>query len=95
MLGRSSGVPRSLARGRRTWLTDRGLTEVTVTAHEHRLPVTPELAWLVVTGSGFVAALAGMDEARTGAVRDTYLDSLSRDGVEEFDATTLIGVGPR
>ncbi|BEL06812.1 hypothetical protein Q0Z83_050030 [Actinoplanes sichuanensis] len=77
----------------RSWLAERGLSDVTVTTHELRLAVTPELAWLVVTGSGFVTVLSGLDEAQTAEVRAVYLDSLLRDGVTEFDATTLVGVG--
>jgi trans-aconitate methyltransferase len=83
----------NVADGYRAWLTDRGLTDVTVTTHEMRLPLTPELAWLVVTGSGFVTVLDGLDENRIAEVRAVYLDSLGRAGVTEFDATTLIGVG--
>jgi trans-aconitate methyltransferase len=77
----------------RAWLTDRGLADVTVTTHELHLPLTPDLAWLVVTGSGFVTVLDGLDETRIAEVREVYLDSLSRAGVTELDATTLIGVG--
>lgn len=77
----------------RAWLGERGLTEVTVTEHELRLTMTPEIAWLVVTGSGYAGAIAGLDESQTAAVRDAYLTSLDTAGVDELDATTLIGVG--
>jgi SAM-dependent methyltransferase len=76
-----------------TWLEERGLTDVTVTTHELRLPLTPDLAWLVVTGSGFVTVLSGLDHHQIEGVRTEYLDSLTRAGVTELDATTLIGVG--
>jgi trans-aconitate methyltransferase len=75
------------------WLTERGLTDVTVTTNELRLPLTPDLAWLVVTGSGFVTILDGLDQDQIEGVRAEYLDSLNRAGVTELDATTLIGVG--
>ncbi|WP_308165168.1 SAM-dependent methyltransferase [Nocardia noduli] len=79
----------------RGWLTDRGLTQVEVTEHELVLPITPELAWLVVTGSGFAAALAGLDTSGVEAVRRAYLASLNEAGVRHLDATTLVGVGTR
>lgn len=77
------------------WLTDRGLTDVTVATHDLRIPANPEVAWLVITGSGFAGALSGLRPGDTDAVRDAYLESLHRAGVDEFDATTLIGLGAR
>ncbi|XTZ13674.1 class I SAM-dependent methyltransferase [Micromonospora echinospora] len=79
----------------RAWLERRGLTDVTVHTRQMRLRLTPEIAWLIITGSGFVAALSGMDSSAAGAVRNEYLESLSRAGVTELDATTLIGIGTR
>ncbi|MEU4563427.1 class I SAM-dependent methyltransferase [Actinoplanes sp. NPDC023936] len=75
------------------WLSQRGLTSVTVHTREMRLRLTPEIAWLTITGSGFVATLSGMDAPRIAGVRDAYLEALSQAGVTEFDATTLIGIG--
>lgn len=75
------------------WLTGRGLTGVEVVTHELRLTMTPELAWLVVTGSGYRGAIAALDPDTVAAVRDRYLDSLRTDGVTELDATTLLGAG--
>ncbi|WP_067857097.1 class I SAM-dependent methyltransferase [Nocardia shimofusensis] len=79
----------------RTWLTDQGLREVTVDEHPLHLPVTPELAWLLVTGSGFVGALADLDADRIRAVRQIYLDTLASSSTTHFDATTLVAVGTR
>ncbi|MBB5801551.1 SAM-dependent methyltransferase [Saccharothrix ecbatanensis] len=75
------------------WLTGRGLVDVEVAVHELRLPMTPEVAWLVITGSGFRRGLAGLEPDTVDAVRWHYLDSLRADGVTELDATTLIGTG--
>lgn len=75
------------------WLTERGLTGVEVVTHELRLAMTPELAWLVVTGSGYRGAIASLDPGTVAAVREHYLVSLRADGVTELDATTLIGAG--
>ncbi|WP_033438578.1 class I SAM-dependent methyltransferase [Saccharothrix sp. NRRL B-16314] len=75
------------------WLTGRGLVDVEVVAHELRLAMTPELAWLVIIGSGFRRGLAGLDADTVEAVRRQYLDLLRADGVTELDTTTLIGSG--
>lgn len=75
------------------WLTERGLADVEVAVHELSLPMTPDVAWLVITGSGYRAALATLDSDTVETVRRNYLDSLSTDGVTELDATTLIGTG--
>ncbi|MEV0331097.1 hypothetical protein AB0H63_32335 [Micromonospora echinospora] len=60
-----------------------------------RLRLTPEIAWLIITGPGFVAALSGMDSSAADGMRNEYLESLSRSGVTELDATTLSGIGTR
>ena len=78
-----------------TWLTDRGLDGVEVTEEELSLPMTEEIAWLVIIGSGYAGMLTDLDAEDVDRVRDAYLDSLAADGVEELDATTLIGTGTR
>lgn len=75
------------------WLTERGLTDVDVAVHELTLTMTPDVAWLVITGSGFRGALAELGPDTVEAVRGHYLDSLRAEGVTGLDATTLIGVG--
>ncbi|WP_039786953.1 class I SAM-dependent methyltransferase [Actinoalloteichus spitiensis] len=77
------------------WLRERDLHDVVVRVHEHRLPMTPEIAWLVVLGSGFRAALDPLDEEGVEAVRNRYLHLLAEDDVTELDATTLVGTGSR
>jgi trans-aconitate methyltransferase len=76
-----------------TWLTERDLLDVDVTVHELRLTMTPDVAWLVITGSGYQRALATLDADTIDTVRQHYLDSLHAEGVTELDATTLIGTG--
>lgn len=78
-----------------TWLTERGLADVAVTVNELSLTMTPDLAWLVITGSGFQRAIATLEPATVDAVRERYLDNLTTDGVTELDATTLVGAGTR
>jgi trans-aconitate methyltransferase len=75
------------------WLAGRGLADVDVTVHELRLPMTPEIAWLVIMGSGYRAALTKLAPDAVEQVRERYLAALVEDGVTELDATTLIGFG--
>lgn len=77
------------------WLAGRGLSDVDVAVHELALPMTPEIAWLVVIGSGYRSALTKLDDATVADVRERYLASLREDGITELDATTLIGTGRR
>ena len=77
------------------WLTERGLADVEVTVDEMTLTMTPEVAWLVVVGSGFRGALAKVPADAVEEVRKTYLASMRDEGMAEVDATTLIGVGRR
>jgi len=76
-----------------TWLSERGLGEVTVSVLERELRVTDELAWLVITGSGYRASLDDLDREQVAAVRASYLASLREAHVRSFDAATLIGCG--
>ncbi len=75
------------------WLSGRGLSEVEVAVNELSLPMTPELAWLVIIGSGFRGVLADLEPGVVETVRERYLESLRADGVTGLDATTLIGSG--
>lgn len=77
------------------WLTERGLVDVEVTVNEMTLTMTPEVAWLVIVGSGFRGALAKVPANAVDTVRELYLASLRDEGVTELDATTLIGGGRR
>lgn len=79
----------------RDWLRGLGLERATVTESALRVPMTPEIAWLVITGSGYVSAINGLDQQQVARVRDAYLGSLADAGVTELDATTLIGTGTR
>lgn len=75
------------------WLSERNLSDVDVVVNELRLTMTPEVAWLVVIGSGFRGLLADLEPGAVEQVRERYLDSLRAEGVTELDATTLIGSG--
>lgn len=75
------------------WLNDLGLSEVDVTVHERALPMTPEIAWLLVLGSGYRGVLGGLDPDQVARVRDRYLARLDEVGLTELDATTLVGTG--
>lgn len=75
------------------WLTEIGLSGVTVETKELRLSLNRDLAWLVITGSGYQAALSALEPGLVDAVRERYHALLDADGVTEFDATTLVGAG--
>lgn len=77
------------------WLAERGLADVEVTVEEMALTMSPEVAWLVIVGSGFRGALTKVPADAVDTVRERYLASLRQDGVTELDATTLIGSGRR
>jgi trans-aconitate methyltransferase len=77
------------------WLAERGLTGVDVTVHELTLTMTPEVAWLVIVGSGFRGGLQKVPAHLHDAVRDRYLTVLRDEGLSRLDATTLIGSGRR
>jgi trans-aconitate methyltransferase len=77
------------------WLAERDLSKVEVTVNELRLTMTPEVAWLVILGSGYRGTLAKLSADTVDAVREYYLASLRDAGVTELDATTLIGSGRR
>ncbi len=76
-----------------TWLCERGLTDIDVTIERLALPLEPELAWLLVTGSGFVGMLESLHAEQVDAVHRTYLDILGASGATTVDASTLIGTG--
>ena len=77
------------------WLRERGLVDVEVAVNRLALTMTPEVAWLVIAGSGFRGALAKVPAHALDAVREFYLASLRDEGMAELDATTLIGSGRR
>jgi trans-aconitate methyltransferase len=77
------------------WLSERGLTDVEVTVNEMALTMTPDVAWLVIVGSGFRGALAKVPEDAVDTVREVYLAALRDEGLTRLDATTLIGCGRR
>jgi ubiquinone/menaquinone biosynthesis C-methylase UbiE len=79
--------------GLRGWLAGLGLTGVTVTRVPMTLPLTEDLAWLLVLGSGFRGILHGLSPGATARVRDTLLALLREREIGAADTTTLIGAG--
>ncbi|PSK99993.1 methyltransferase family protein [Murinocardiopsis flavida] len=75
------------------WLASLGLGDVRVAEAERSLPVTDELAWLIVLGSGFRGWIAQRPDDQVAAIRAAYLASLKSADVAAIDATTLIGTG--
>lgn len=76
------------------WLRDEfGLGGAGVAVGERALPMTPEIAWLLVLGSGYRGALSDVAPESVPAVRERYLARLRGAGIDELDATTLTGAG--
>ncbi|GLY50830.1 methyltransferase domain-containing protein [Lentzea sp. NBRC 102530] len=95
--GRTSRAPGGLGEAGvyAAWLRERGLVDVEVSVNPLALTMTPETAWLVITGSGLRAVLAKVPVHALEPVRECYLASLREEGLAELDATTLIGSGRR
>lgn len=75
------------------WLRRIGLSEVDVTVHERELTMTPEVAWLLVVGSGYRGLLSELKPEEVARVKERYLGGLDEAGLAELDATTLVGTG--
>lgn len=74
------------------WLSDRGLAQVRVNRQPRRLTVNPEMAWILVMGSGWRTLLPRDPEA-IGRVRQEFMDRLRDDGdVVELNLDTLLAV---
>lgn len=77
------------------WLTELGLVDVRAEAVQRHLDLTPELAWLLVQGTGLRALVADLGDDELDEVRERYLGAIVERGVTAVDATTLIAVGRR
>jgi SAM-dependent methyltransferase len=76
------------------WLSERGLVDVRAEVVPRHLDLDPELAWRIVTGTGFRAFIGGLDEEAQGEVRRRIAAGLAN-GAGTVDMTTLIAVGHR
>ncbi len=77
------------------WLEAQGCGSVEVTELSNHVPATADFVWNFVLGSGMRGALAGLDDAERGVVRDELLELLTARGVDSIDATTLVATGVR
>lgn len=77
------------------WLTELGLVDVRAEAVQRHVDLTPELAWLLVQGTGLRALVADLGDDEVDEVRERYLEAIAERGVTAVDATTLIAVGRR
>jgi len=75
------------------WLTSLGLREVEVSTYPHRMRLGPDAAWALVMGAAMRAMLMGMDADTVERVRARFTALLTDRGVDELNATTLIGTG--
>ncbi|MEI5585454.1 MULTISPECIES: class I SAM-dependent methyltransferase [unclassified Agromyces] len=76
------------------WLSERGLVDVRAEAVPRHLELDPDLAWRIVTGTGFRAFVGGLDDESRDAVRERLAAGLA-DAPATVDLTTLVGVGHR
>lgn len=77
------------------WLSSLGLTQVRVWEVPCVQPLTPELAWGLVRGTGWRYLLNGCDEAAAGRIRDGLLARIGQRGLTELDVGSLTGIGVR
>lgn len=77
------------------WMEGLGLTDVTVTVQERQMELDDELAWLVITGSGFRSMFAGLSDGQLEKVRMDFLAGLHRDRITTLRTSTLVGIGRR
>lgn len=77
------------------WMEGLGLIDVTVTVQERILEFDDELAWLVITGSGFRSMFSGMSAEQIEEVQADFLAGLHRDGFTSLNTSTLVGIGHR
>ncbi|HET8992610.1 MAG TPA: class I SAM-dependent methyltransferase [Rhodococcus sp. (in: high G+C Gram-positive bacteria)] len=73
------------------WLADAGTHSVDVRVLSNLLPATDELCWNLVTGTGYRAALNGLDDEQIAAVRRGIADEVTARGLHTIDFTTLVG----
>ncbi|MFC6081337.1 class I SAM-dependent methyltransferase [Sphaerisporangium aureirubrum] len=81
--------------GMRNWLARLALKEVSVRRIPLSVPLTADLAWLLVLGTGFRGVIRGLDADATRRVRDDLVSTLDARGIHSLDATSLTGVGTR
>jgi trans-aconitate methyltransferase len=77
------------------WLSSLGLTEVRVWEVPYVQPLTPDLAWGMVRGTGWRHLLTACDEAAAQRIRDGLLARIEQRGLTELDASSLTGIGIR
>lgn len=75
------------------WLSSLGLTEVRVWEVPCVQPLTAELAWGLVRGTGWRHLLSACDEAAAQRIRDGLLARIRERGLAELDAGSLTGIG--
>lgn len=77
------------------WLTGLGLRDVRVVEVPFVQPLTPELAWALVRGTGWRGLLDGCDEDSQRRIRTGLLTRIDQHGLTELDAGSLVGIGTR
>lgn len=102
-LGRKIAPPAARSAGARIdtpetlagWLDGLGLTDVQATEIPFTRPLTEDLAWGLVRGTGWRHLLDGCDAATQTRIRDRLVSLLAERDLTELDAGSLVGTGIR
>jgi trans-aconitate methyltransferase len=77
------------------WLSSLGLADVRVSEVGFVQPLTPELAWNLVLGTGWRQLLAGCDDEVMRRIRDGIIVRLAQRNITHLDAGSLVGTAVR
>lgn len=77
------------------WLEEHGLRDVQVIEQELVIVLDEDAAWLLVTGSAWRWAMAELDPAVQGLLREAFRDEVRERRLLLLDATTLVATGTR
>jgi trans-aconitate methyltransferase len=77
------------------WLSSLGLSDVRVSEVSFAQPLTPELAWDLVLGTGWRQLLAGCDDEAVRRIRDRIIARVDQRHITHLDAGSLIGIAVR
>ncbi|MFB9903370.1 class I SAM-dependent methyltransferase [Allokutzneria oryzae] len=77
------------------WLYLLGLKDIEVTKIPLRVPLTPELAWSFVLGTGMRGLISDLSADEVTRTHDRFQELLVERGITELNADSLVGVGRR
>ncbi|HZE32552.1 MAG TPA: methyltransferase domain-containing protein, partial [Actinoallomurus sp.] len=77
------------------WLSSLELADVRVSEVGFVQPLTPELAWNLVLGTGWRQLLAGCDDEAMRRIRDGIIARLAQRHITQLDAGSVVGTAVR